>query len=119
GFNIGRLVPGTGSLTNGVFLAGQGIEQGLYRNRGVHYAPRFGFAYDVFGDQQTVIRGGAGVFYDRPQGNTVFDLVQNAPASTSATPFFGRMQEVCTGQALLAPPSLGAIDQEGKIPTTY
>jgi hypothetical protein len=119
GFNIGRLVPGTGSLTNGVFLAGQGIEQGLYRNRGVHYAPRFGFAYDVFGDQQTVIRGGAGVFYDRPQGNTVFDLVQNPPTTTQATLFFGRMQDVGTGQALLAPPSLVAIDQEGKIPTTY
>ncbi|HEX5083117.1 MAG TPA: carboxypeptidase regulatory-like domain-containing protein, partial [Blastocatellia bacterium] len=119
GFNIGRLVPGTGSLTNGVFLAGKEIEQGLYRNRGVHFAPRFGFAYDVFGDQQTVIRGGAGVFYDRPQGNTVFDLVQNPPTTTQSTLFFGQIQDVGTGQALLAPPNLVAIDREGKIPTTY
>jgi hypothetical protein len=119
GFNIGRLVPNTGSLTNGVFLAGQGIEQGLYRNRGAHFAPRFGFAYDVFGDQQTVIRGGAGVFYDRPQGNTVFDLVQNPPTTTQPTLFFGNIADIGTGQALLAPPSLVAIDREGKIPTTY
>src|SRR5262249_55159741 len=81
GVFIGRLVPNTGKLTNGVFQAGNGIEQGLYRNRGVHYAPRFGFAYDALGDQRLVVRGGAGVFYDRPQGNTVFDLVQNPPTT--------------------------------------
>ncbi len=125
GTYIGRIVPGTGKLTasgvpiNGVFQAGQGIEQGLYRNRGVHFAPRFGFAYDVRGDQRLVVRGGAGAFYDRPQGNTVFDLVQNPPTTLQTTLFFGRMQDVGTGQVLIAPPSLVAIDHEGKIPTTY
>ena len=116
---IGRIVPNTGKLTNGVFQAGKGIEQGLYRTRGVHFAPRFGFAYDVFGGQRLVVRGGAGVFYDRPQGNTVFDLVQNPPTTIQQTLFFGKMSEVGTGQVLLAPPSLMAIDHEGKIPTTY
>src|SRR5262245_43304209 len=116
---IGRIVPGTGKLVNGVFPAGQGIEQGLYRNRGVHFAPRFGFAYDVVGDQRLVMRGGIGTFYDRPQGNTVFDLVQNPPTTIQQTLFFGRMGEVGTGQVLLAPPSLVAIDHEGKIPTTF
>jgi hypothetical protein len=82
--SIGRIVPGTGKLangvpTNGVFKAGDNISQGLYDNRGVQFAPRFGFAYDVLGDQKLVVRGGAGVFYDRPQGNTVFDLVQPPP----------------------------------------
>ncbi|HKQ90942.1 MAG TPA: TonB-dependent receptor [Blastocatellia bacterium] len=119
GVFIGRIVPNTLNLTNGVFRAGDGIEQGLYRNRGVHFAPRLGFAYDMFGDQNLVIRAGAGVFYDRPQGNTVFDLVQNPPTTTQATLFFGQIQSVGTGQALLAPPSLVAIDREGKIPTTY
>jgi Carboxypeptidase regulatory-like domain len=116
---IGRIVPNTGKLTNGVFQAGNGIEQGLYRTRGVHIAPRFGFAYDVFGGQRMVVRGGAGVFYDRPQGNTVFDLVQNPPTTIQQTLFFGKISEVGTGQVLLAPPSLVAIDREGKIPTTY
>jgi outer membrane receptor protein involved in Fe transport len=119
GANIGRLVPGTGKATNGLLQAGQGIERGVYRNRGVHFAPRFGFAYDIRGDQLLVIRGGAGVFYDRPQGNTVFDLVRNPPTTKEVTFSFGRMEEISPEGAFVAPPSLVAFDPQGKIPTIY
>ncbi len=117
---IGRLVPNTGSITNGVLQAGQdGLPKGTYDNRGVHFAPRFGFGYDLFGDQSFVIRGGGGVFFDRPQGNTVFDLVQNPPTTIAPTLNFGLMQQLNQGQVLLAPPNLVAFDLEGKVPTTY
>jgi len=119
GAYIGRLVPNSGKLTNGVLQAGQGIEKGLYKNRGVHFAPRFGFAYDVFGTQKMVVRGGGGMFYDRPQGNVVFDLVRNPPTSLEPTFFFGRMQDLNSGQILLGPPNLVAYDREGKSPTSY
>jgi hypothetical protein len=119
GVYIGRLVPNTGKITNGVFQAGQGIPEGVYDNRGVHFAPRFGFAFDVLGEQSLVIRGGVGIFYDRPQGNTVFDLVQNPPTTIQPTFFYGRMQDIGTGQVLLAPPALVAFDLEGKVPTSY
>ncbi len=117
---IGRLVPNTGSITNGVLQAGKdGLPKGTYKNRGVQYAPRFGFAYDMFGNQTFVIRGGGGVFYDRPQGNTVFDLVQNPPTTIAPTLNFGLMQQLNTGPVLLAPPNLVAFDLEGKVPTSY
>ncbi|MEK7834375.1 MAG: hypothetical protein AAB401_25025, partial [Acidobacteriota bacterium] len=116
---IGRLVPNSGVLTNGVLQAGAGLEKGVYRNRGLQFAPRFGFAYDVTGKQSLVIRGGLGVFYDRPQGNTVFDLVRNPPVTLEPTLNFGLMQQLNSGQLLLAPPSLVAFDRQGKVPTSY
>jgi len=119
GAYIGRIVPNTGKLLNGVLQAGKGIENGLYRNRGIHFAPRFGFAYDLKGDQNIVVRGGGGMFYDRPQGNVVFDLLGNPPTTLSPTFFFGQMQTLNTGQVLLAPPALVAYDHEGKSPTSY
>ncbi len=119
GAYVGRLVPNTGKLLNGVVQAGQGIEKGVFKNRGVHFAPRFGFAYDVMGNQRMVVRGGGGMFYDRPQGNVVFDLVGNPPTTLSPTFFFGQIQSVNTGQVLLAPPALTAYDHEGLSPTTY
>ncbi|MBL8206352.1 MAG: TonB-dependent receptor [Blastocatellia bacterium] len=116
---IGRLVPNTGSLTNGVVQAGAGLERGTYRNRGIQFAPRFGFGYDVTGKQSLVIRGGIGIFYDRPQGNTVFDLVRNPPVTLEPTFNFGLVSQLNQGQVLLAPPNLVAFDRQGKVPTTY
>jgi hypothetical protein len=39
-----------------------------------------GFVYDFTGEAVTIVRGGWGIFYDRPQGNMVFDMIANAPA---------------------------------------
>ena len=58
----------------------------MIRDRGIHYAPRLGFAYDVTGKQSLVLRGGAGVFYDRFQGNEVFDMLTNPPTTVSPHP---------------------------------
>ena len=40
-------------------------------------------AYDLIGSQKLVLRGGGGLFYDRPDGNTVFSIPGNPPISTS------------------------------------
>ena len=57
------------------------------------FQPRIGFSYDVFGDNRTVIFGGAGRYYDRINFNfsydeivKPFDIRQNAFFSTTGRP---------------------------------
>src|SRR5215218_2470480 len=87
--SIGQLVPGTGNPTNGIFLSGQGIADTTYTWPSLALAPRFGFAYDTRGDQHIVWRGAAGLFYDRPDGNSIYGLVANPPNSSAVTVNFG------------------------------
>ena len=42
-------------------------------------------AYDVMGDQKTVLRGGIGLFYDRPFGNSVISMPGNPPGTAATT----------------------------------
>lgn len=42
-------------------------------------SPRVGFAYDLRGTGQTVLRGGWGVSYERNFGNVTFNVIQNPP----------------------------------------
>ncbi len=67
---------------NGVGLAGKnGTPMGLVQNSWNDVAPRVGFAYDLFGNQKTIVRGGFGMFYERIQGNDVYNMGPNPPFS--------------------------------------
>jgi hypothetical protein len=72
---VGRLVPGSGDFTNGMVLY-DGTPQ---RTSPFRVAPRLGFAWDVTGDGNTAIRGGAGVFYDRYGENDILELTELPP----------------------------------------
>jgi hypothetical protein len=119
GTAIGKIVPGTGSITNGIAQAGKDIDKGLIKSSGIVYAPRFGFAFDVTGQQKMVLRGGAGIFYDRFQGNEVFDMLTNPPTTVAPTLYNGMLKDIDPKSALLAPLGLHAFDYNGPIPTVY
>ncbi len=48
------------------------------------FAPRLGVAWDVFGDGNTAIRGGVGLFYERERVSTELGLGLNPPISGTA-----------------------------------
>jgi hypothetical protein len=90
---IGRLVPGSERF-NGAFQAGQGINDQLQDGNAFRVSPRLGFVYDLTGSGDTIVRGGAGIFFDRPQGNMVFDMIANAPGVLVSSLQWGRLQDL-------------------------
>jgi hypothetical protein len=47
--------------------------------------PRLGFAYDLFGNGATSLRGGFGISYERNFGNVTFNVIQNPPSYQTLT----------------------------------
>lgn len=114
---VGTLVPNTGSTTNGIFAAGQGpVAETMYQYPALGWTPRFGAAWDLRGDQRFIIRGGAGLFYDRAPANTVYGTVNNPPFTQSITVRSGQLQNLgSTGLATTAAPSLTVWQYDSKL----
>jgi hypothetical protein len=74
--------PGTtGSFyLNGIEEAGvSGFPRGNVKNVYNTWEPRIGFAYNMTGNGKMVLRGGFGMFYERVQGNDVYNAALNPP----------------------------------------
>ena len=78
---------GVGGLAN--FIPGQGLVQvgkqvsSIWAPQRHNFAPRFGFAWDAFGDGKTVVRGGGSIIYVL-QGFNVFTSQQGTVAPTAS-----------------------------------
>jgi hypothetical protein len=116
---IGTLVPGTGNSTNGVYADGQGIVETNYKYPALKAAPRVGAAWDLSGEQQFVVRGSVGLFFDRPQAQNVYNTVNNPPFSRNVTVRYGQLQNLsATGLATEAPPALVVWQYDEPLPSS-
>ena len=118
--DIGFIVPGSGNIQNGIAQGGvNGFTKYLQDTRAPQWGPRLGIAWDPMGTQKMVIRTGVGFYYDRYQGNRVFDFVRNPPLGIQPTLNYGLASTISPTSSLLSPPSFYAADQPGKLPTVY
>jgi hypothetical protein len=115
---IGTIIPDSGDVYAGLRLGGDGIVDEAYGWPTFIFAPRFGMAYDLTGRQRVVLRGGAGLFYDRPEGDTVLPIPGNAPFAESTEIRYGRLQTIDTALAMRGASDLVIFQYNAKVPSS-
>ena len=74
------LIPGSGNFYDGVAACGTGgTPAGCMNGHLFNPAPRFGFAYDPFGNGKWAIRGGYGFFFEHLNGNEAISGLEGNP----------------------------------------
>ncbi len=118
---IGGIVPGVGNINNGMVLSGQdGEPLGLIEDRGAHWGPRLGIAYQI--DSKTVFRMGGGIFFERvatfPIGITS-NYTTNPPSLRTATEYYGNVADIATSAGTFFPTAINRLSSDGHVPTVY
>lgn len=118
---IGAIVPGVGDINNGMVRSGQdGTPSGLMEDRGAHWGPRFGLAYQI--NDKTVFRMGGGVFYERVATfgiGVTSNYTTNPPSLRTAQLYYGNVANISSSAGVFFPTAINRLSSDGHVPTVY
>ena len=68
--------------------------------------------------RRSIFRGGAGLTFDRPSGNTVFSLIANPPNEQNQTLYYSQFQSM-GGLTTQSAPNLNVYQLHSDLPSTW